>query len=94
MQQDCASIADLRASTRWIEDYALVGDCETATLVGCDGSIDWLCWPRFDCGACFASLLGLGGAACPFLQACGIMPSRLTFLVSGVARIAMIAAAA
>ena len=44
--------------TATIESYGLIGDCQTAALVGLDGSIDWLCWPRFDSDACFAALLG------------------------------------
>src|SRR4051812_28350944 len=41
-----------------IEDYALIGDCQTVALVGKNGSIDWMCVPRFDSAACFAALLG------------------------------------
>jgi GH15 family glucan-1,4-alpha-glucosidase len=41
-----------------IEQYAMIGDTQTAALIGDDGSVDWMCAPRFDSGACFAALLG------------------------------------
>src|SRR5947207_637984 len=47
-----------------IEDYGLIGDFETAALVSKGGSIDWLCWPRFDSDACFAAMLGTNKNGC------------------------------
>jgi GH15 family glucan-1,4-alpha-glucosidase len=52
---DTAAVATARSQ---IGEYALIGDCETGALVSLDGSIDWLCWPRFDSDACFAALVG------------------------------------
>jgi GH15 family glucan-1,4-alpha-glucosidase len=46
------------SSTARIDDYALIGDLQTAALVSREGSVDWCCFPRFDSGACFAALLG------------------------------------
>jgi GH15 family glucan-1,4-alpha-glucosidase len=56
MERKKKSVEPLHGSP--IEDYCMIGDCETAALVSREGSIDWLCWPTFSSAACFAALLG------------------------------------
>ena len=69
-------MADQQRATAPIEDYALIGDCETAALVSRDGSVDWLCWPRFDSPACFAALLGTPDHGRWRIAPCGLAPER------------------
>jgi GH15 family glucan-1,4-alpha-glucosidase len=54
----CAHGTTESGMTNWLENYGMIGDGQSAALVSRDGSVDWLCWPRFDSDACFAALLG------------------------------------
>lgn len=63
-----------------IEEYGLIGDGETAALVHRNGSIDWLCWPRFDSDACFAALLGMAENGCWKLGPVGPARSSRSYL--------------
>lgn len=63
-----------------IEDYALIGDCHSAALVSREGSIDWLCLPRFDSGACFAALLGDAGNGRWAITPRGVFAARRRYL--------------
>jgi GH15 family glucan-1,4-alpha-glucosidase len=55
---------DDAASAKRIDDFALIGDCETAALISRTGTVEWLCWPAFDSEACFTALLGDGSNGC------------------------------
>jgi GH15 family glucan-1,4-alpha-glucosidase len=63
--------------SRAIEDYALISDCRSAALVARDGTLEWLCWPRFDSDACFAALLGSEQHGCWALAPCSAQ-TRIT----------------
>ena len=56
--RDRAYARAVRSPARGCQDYAFLSDTQSAALVSRDGCVDWLCLPRFDSGACFASLLG------------------------------------
>jgi GH15 family glucan-1,4-alpha-glucosidase len=66
----------LRAMPARIEDYALVGDLQSAALISADGAVDWLGLPRFDSPACFAALLGEAEHGCWRMAPAGVVTAR------------------
>ena len=68
-----------------IEDHAVIGDTQTVALIARDGSMDWLCLPRFDSGACFAALLGDEGHGCWALAPADEVESTSRRYVDGTA---------
>ncbi|MGI4745175.1 MAG: glycoside hydrolase family 15 protein [Janthinobacterium lividum] len=67
-----------------IEDYGLIGDCASCALVGRNGSIDWLCWPRFDSAACIAALVGTEENGRWLLAPVEFVTSKRAYLDSGM----------
>ena len=63
-----------------IEQYAMIGDCDTAALVSHRGSIDWLCWPHFASPACFAALVGTEENGCWSIAPKNPVPGRRRYL--------------
>jgi len=75
---------DLPYSALPIEDYGLIGDCASCALVGHNGSIDWLCWPRFDSAACIATLVGTEENGRWLVAPLEFVTSKRAYLQSGM----------